>query len=522
MIDSIKTFSRQHSITILLALFGLTGAALIWINTPWGIGVGYDSIFYLSAADNLLAGLGLSRLDGYGNVIPLTHFPPLYSLSVGGLSFLTGLGTDLVARIFAAILFGALVGLIGWLIFQYTRSLLACVLGATLALVSPVLLDLSFLAMSELLFLVLLLLMIHILNRYLINEKILYLVIAAGLAALLYLTRYVGISAVALGGIGLLIFGQRSMVKRIKDVILFAVISLLPMLVYYVRNWFLTGSMTNRVILFHPPTEAQIRQGISTMSAWLIPTRINIYIRSIVMIIFGIAILVLIVLNFQQIRGKTDTQPEDTETMQFVALLLIYAVIYIIMVGLSLTFFDASTRLNDRILSPLYVIGIVVVLVVIWNSSLLQQNSWGKVGITIICVAFIALNFLRGMDVTNNMRIEGKGFSGRQWRSSETIANLTQLPAEKLIFTNEAFAIYYLVDRPANWIPENYDPVKGQQAEDYEQRINAMQEEIIDRDGALVIFNSISKTNVYAPIEQLTSRLALLAMGDDGSIYVKP
>lgn len=45
------------------------------MNMPWGIGVGYDSVFYLSAADNLLNGLGLSRLDGYYNVIPLTHYP---------------------------------------------------------------------------------------------------------------------------------------------------------------------------------------------------------------------------------------------------------------------------------------------------------------------------------------------------------------------------------------------------------------------------------------------------------------
>ena len=41
-----------------LAIFGI---AWFWINTPWGIGVNYDSYFYLSAADNFLAGNGFGR-----------------------------------------------------------------------------------------------------------------------------------------------------------------------------------------------------------------------------------------------------------------------------------------------------------------------------------------------------------------------------------------------------------------------------------------------------------------------------
>ena len=120
------------------------------------------------------------------------------------------------------------------------------------------------------------------------------------------------------------------------------------------------------------------------------------------------------------------------------------------------------------------------------------------------------------------MRLMGKGFSGKEWQESETIAAIAQLPQDTLIFSNEAFAIYYLNGTPSNWIPENYDPVKDQKDENYAQRIDTMRSEIVERNGALVVFNSINQHNVYAPIGELSSGLSLLVKGSDGAIYTSP
>ena len=522
MLERTRAFISQNRAALILSIFSIAGFAVIWINTPWGIGVGYDSIFYLSAADNVLSGLGLSRLDAYGITIPLTHFPPFYSISIAGLSLITGFETDLTARIIAAVLFGSLVGLTGWLVYRYTKSLLACILGASLILASPVLLDLSFMAMSELLFLVVLLLMVHFLNKFLMNGKMIELVISAGLTALVYLTRYVGITAVALGGLSLLIFRSRPLGKKFRDVVIYGAISLLPMLVFYVRNWYLTGSLTNRIISFHPPTEAQIKQGISTISIWMLPARINSSLRLVVLVLFLIAVAALMVMNYLRSKKEPDSQFVLMGANQFVVLLITYALIYLFMVFASLTFFDASTRLNDRILSPLYVIGILAGLITIWNSELFEEHMVIRGGVIAFCLMFLGINLLRGFDISNPMRNEGKGFSGRDWRSSETIAAISQLPQNTLMFSNEAFAIYYLTDHSANWIPENYDPVKGQEDENYSQRINHMRSEIVEQNGALVVFDSISKHNVYAPIEDLSAGLSLLVKGTDGAVYTSP
>ena len=142
----------QYSLAIGLTIFGLAGFALIWFSTPWGIGVGYDSIFYLSAADNLLSGSGLSRLDGYGNIIPLTHFPPLYPILLAVLSFVLRMDMVSVSGLLSAISFGCLVFLTGWLVYTITKTLIPGILSAIIVLSSPVLLDLQFLAMTEPLF----------------------------------------------------------------------------------------------------------------------------------------------------------------------------------------------------------------------------------------------------------------------------------------------------------------------------------------------------------------------------------
>lgn len=517
-----KDFLSKYILVIGLIFFGLAGFALIWLSTPWGIGVGYDSIFYLSAADNLLSGQGLSRLDGYGNVIPLTHFPPLYSLLLAGLSFITGFSTDLAARILAAIFFGLLVAISGWLLYRYTHKLSAAFLGAFMVLVSPVLLDISFMAMSELPFLIFQLLFIHFLNLYLLKGKLKDMVISAVLAAMMYLTRYVGLVAIALAGFSLLFLQARSWMGKVKDVILFLVISLVPILIFYARNWSLTGSFSNRIISFHPPTVNQIKQGVNTISIWLLPAGINSSERMVILGIFLIAFVIIILAYLLRGGNNEANQEQKIEGKKFVTLMLAYAIIYLFLVTISLTLFDASTKLNDRILSPVLLSALLAGLIAAFNIEWFEANRVFRYSIIILCLVFISINILRGFDIANSMRIGGRGFSGREWRTSETIEGVSQLPADTLMFSNEAFAIYYLTGNSANWIPENYDPVKDQEDENYSQHINFMRDEIISQNGVLVIFNSIAKHNIYAPIEELTNGLSLLAKYPDGALYASP
>ncbi len=161
-------------------------------------------------------------------------------------------------------------------------------------------------------------------------------------------------------------------------------------------------------------------------------------------------------------------------------------------------------------------------LITAWNISWFEDHVIVRYGVVVLILVFIGINLLRSFDISNLMRNEGKGFSGKEWRTSETVAALAQLPPNTMLFSNEAFAIYFLTGIPANWIPENYDPVKNQADENYSRRVDLMLDEIVSQDGALVVFNSISQHNVYAPVDELSKGLSLLVRSTDGAIFISP
>jgi hypothetical protein len=71
---------RSRLAVLLLVLIAVAAGSLVGANTRWGVGLRGDSYAYISGARNLAAGLGYSRISGGGEVRPITHFPPLFSL----------------------------------------------------------------------------------------------------------------------------------------------------------------------------------------------------------------------------------------------------------------------------------------------------------------------------------------------------------------------------------------------------------------------------------------------------------
>lgn len=503
-------------------LLGVSGAVILWMNTPWGIGVGYDSVFYLSAADNFLNGLGLSRLDGFGNVIPLTHYPPIYPLTLAVLVVLSGHELVFVARVLSAILFGVNVFLTAWVITRYTQTPWVGLLGGVLALSSPILIDVHLMAMSEALYLPILLSGLFILDRYLMDEPLWLLFVSGGVGALAYLIRYVGISFLVTGVFSIILFGQRTPRRKVGDIIMFGFLATFPTLAWYFRNWRLTGGFTNRVIAFHPPALGDIRQGLVTLSLWLLPRGVPAILRLILLIalIFGLG---TVVVNWcRRWRDGQFEFPLSQSGLQFTAILAIYICVYTLVLAVSLTFFDASTRLNDRILSPVYMLGIVLVVVTLWKPLSDSRSQWKIVGFILLSLGLIIVNSLRSDEVLWKMRQNGRGFTGRQWQHSETIREVEKLPPDTIIYSNEAFPIYFLTGRPSNWIPEKIDVVKQQSVQNYDQQLENMRQTIIRFDGFLVIFDSIERTNAYAPIEELVDGLVLQKKLDDGAVYGSP
>ena len=504
---------------VLVGLALLGAAALIW-SMPRGAGLDYDSPFYLTAAENLRNGRGLYWEGEGGQLFPLLHYPPLYAMV---LAFLILMGLDSVsaAAWVNIVCFAGTVGLTGWVIYHFTHQAWPTLAGTLTALLSPILVGVHLEALSEPLFLVLLVGCLGLLAEHQHRARTGILVASAGLAGLAYLTRYVGLAVVATGVVAILVDRRRPLGRRLKDLAIFSAVSLLPLLVWYVRNWVLTGSLTNRTITFHPPTLDSLRLGVFTLAGWLSLDRLPFRSGSGLMLAAGGASALLMAWAWGRSRRPAGEKAEGGDlrraSLETAAILVLFACAYCGLLLASLSFFDAATKLDNRILSPAY----VVVLIALWLIVASIPRP-ARMALTGAAAVLGAVYLVRSVGLLEDMRLNGRGFNSRQWMNSETIAWLRAQPASGILYTNEPFPVRFLTGRPVYWVPEAFDPVQGRRRPGFEAQMEAMRSRLRQPDSVLALFTARLASPEFPSEAEITEGLVVLAQTSDGVIYVDP
>ncbi len=498
-------------------LIGASAALMLLLFTPLGLDVGYDSVFYLSAAENLLQGDGLSRLSGGGEVIPLTHFPPLYPLLISALG-LVGLEPAVAARWLSALLLGFNVWLAGWIVSTLSSSRPAGLATSLLVLFSPVLLDRHLEAMSEPLYFFLLQVALVMLARTLNAGRREVFIAAAVISGAAYLARYTGAALLATGALGLLLWLRQPWKMRVARTAIYLTIAFAPMAAWMARNFTLTGTTTNRVLRFHPLGSEQLRQAAATMGSWLTPVGVTARAGFVLLLLAGIGLLVL---WWRTGRQAPEPAPDARVAQDFLKLVVLHAVIYLGFLAISLSFFDASTRLGDRILAPLYLLGVLLagVLIGLW---LRRGASRWVFALLLVLSAFIVLIGGRSLVLLLDIRSEGRGFNSARWTQSEGVAFISSMPAEAVIYTDEAFPVYYRTGRPVYSVPEAVDPVKGEPRADYPQQLDRMRSRLMEGPGVLVLFHPDATQLQAEPFAELIRELEVIGSLLDSIVYGLP
>jgi 4-amino-4-deoxy-L-arabinose transferase-like glycosyltransferase len=518
-----STRRQQNVIWVGVAFILILGIFLHRFSTwNWGVGVSHDSIFYISSAENFLAGNGISRIGGGNAVKTLTHFPPLYPLSLSFLGSFIGVreATDWSA----AILFGINAVLVVLIIFQASKSLLASLSGGLLVLISPLLLGIHFEAMSEPLYIALALTNFLLLASYFKNRKNWQLILAAVAASLAYLTRYIGVSVLLTGVLSLLLLYRGSYRTKLKKVALFGIIAFVPNLLWYVRNYLLTGSLTNRVLAFHPITKVKLNEGLLSLSEWIFSehTSFGLGLGSVSFIFFIVIIGFILKFNDERrFRSNEDVFQENPLPI----LIVLHILVYIGLLFLSLTFFDISTGLNNRILLPLYVLFLILSVVgvqwVVGHSKGIIRKALYLANALLFTIVFLAYAG-RSSELIEGMRREGSGFNSASWRNSEIIAILNRVDPGVIVYSNEAFPVYYLTGIGAYGIPEKYDPVKSEVRDDFQRNMEVMRERLRSPSSALVVFHQGNLRVGMPTLNEIVEGFVLAHESGDGVIFVDP
>ncbi len=473
--------------------------ALIWYCTRWGAGLMDDSFIYIVSAQNLVAGKGLSWLAGDGKLYPLTHFPPLFSLTLALLDRI-GIGAVSAARVVNALAFGINLVLCGFLIRRITRSRGLALLGCLLFLSSDVLIEAHAWAMSEPLFLSLYLGSVTLMLYYLERPATRWIVGAGFLLGLSFLTRYVGIAFILAAMLTLLVAPGIPKRRRWKDLFTFSTISLLPVVGWVAYTLLAIGSPTDRTFAFYSITSKQVLRTFNTLLAWFIPGRLVNGFEIIWLI--GMALGGLLLWLFTRKQDHADKAVINLESRFSIhAFFALQFVCYIPIIFLSKSFFDPLTPLNNRILLPLLPISILLVMQ--WLASL-----WGNGGtvrriiLVAFCLGLLGTYATRAAVLVPRLHESGLGFARKSMHTSPTMAALRLLPKTPL-FSNSPSAITMWTGLPAYGIP-NLDVMRQRMA----------------NDGALlVVFDAVSLDLYYTNLADLTQGLERVEQFRDGAIY---
>lgn len=471
--------SRQNLILLLIAATAILGLVLTFFATPYGIGTSPDSVAYIGTAQNLRSGQGLSvPLGGFENQ-PLTQFPPLYPLLLAIFS-LAGPQVFTTAGILAAGLFAANIFLVGWMLYRLVPEAgWAALVGSLGMLLAPAMLDIHLMAWSESLFILLGFGSLFLLSSYLQTTGKGWFA-AAVLCGLALLTRYAGIVFLATGLLGLIFLARGTTRRRFLNAALFALIALAPLLLNLIYNQLVAGTATNRILSFHLVTRARLWQGLTTFTGWLglpanLPTELHILAVTAVLLFF------LISLYWMAKHPSKYQRPLSVKVPGLIWLLVLFALLYLGFLIISISFLDANTPLDNRILSPIFVslwiVGVYIAARLTTRNQYHPLLRWAP----IVVLAVLLGNWARlSLPTYITAHNQGIGFSTPAWQNSELIGYLATLPDNILIYSNAPDAVYLLSSRAAARLPRQFELSSQQENANFVEQMQVIGSQMVE------------------------------------------
>ena len=205
----------------------------------------------------------------------------------------------------------------------------------------------------------------------------------------------------------------------------------------------------------------------------------------------------------------------------FVCLLL--CVTYLPFLYVSMAFLDASTPLDDRILSPYLILSVVAGFPGLGTLARRLGKPLAWWGFAVAMVILILVRAPAAIAVAQEIRRDGIGYTSRHWTDSATVAYAQALPSGARIYSNAPDILRFLDLRPATQLPAMTNALTLQPNPSYSQMLNAMCEDLASGRAYLVLFDSMNAWNLpdRATLEarcqpRLVQRLT------DGTVYGGP
>ena len=214
--------------------------AMVWLVThKFGPGISTDGARYLSTAQSLIEGRGFYD---YLN-LPLTQFPPLYSLLIAGVSLLTGMDVFFAAQSLNIVTFGVVIWLAGYFFYRiFPQQILFAYVGSAVFTTSLSLIVMASNVLSDLLFLAFTLAFLILATEVLETGTRRSVALMGWVAAIAPFQRYAGLTLIFTGAFVILVLYRKNLFRAVLLAGLFGALTGFPILLWvYVHNYLRTG-----------------------------------------------------------------------------------------------------------------------------------------------------------------------------------------------------------------------------------------------------------------------------------------
>jgi hypothetical protein len=484
--------------TILILTGGLIAFIWLFLITTRGPGVSPDSTVYVETADNLIAGKGF-----YASGEPLTHYPSLYPLLLA-MAKIAIPDTLLAGRWLHAFLFAINVMLVATAAYIFTkqRSLLPIGGAIILFLASTPVLITHTMAWSESPFITFSLAGLILLALYISKPRLSLLLISSLLLGFAIATRYVGLVLLCPLLFGILILNQKPFREKIHHVILAMVVALTPVGLWLLRNTLVAESATNRQLTPHLVEWRHLADLVNTLSDFVLPLPVPSWIKTI-HVTFLLLLFAVILRQFY--RAHRSEKRIESGNAAFVSLNLVYILSYIAFLLASISFFDAHTPLDSRLLLPVYISLILIAVLVVSSLVSKWQRPISRLSLFFFFSLIVVLNGAYAIREAGSIQQNGFGYTSQMWQDSAILDSVTSLDSEIKIYSNGVDVIRFLTGRESQRLPYLYFTATLLPNSDYVTQITAICNEVREAKAVIVYFDNIQRSQ-YPTREALASQ----------------
>jgi hypothetical protein len=538
--------NRRHVLALVVAfvLAGLACAANLELTRHAPL-LTTDSASYLSAADNLTSGKGLTtsfndntspyhpiQAVSFHGRIPFAHFEPLYAVLIAGLHSV-GLSDLSAPRTIGAVSIFLIVLLLFALAYRALRGYLPLVLVFVVVtvvgpsgtgFVSGNLLGLSGQVLSEPLFYAFTLGALLACAIFLEKGVRRYLVATVVLVVAATLTRYVGLSVVVATSFAILTTKALPAFRRKQSAALVLGFGMLALVGWPAVDGVLSGGSGPRQLAahLHPHLLGDL---LSTAGAWFFPTDWPTWLTDpAALVLLATAAIVPLSGNyFRLIQLPSGPPPEIQSLLRLSAIFLLS---YLIVVLGSSTLLDATLSLDQRVLGPIQVVAYLLLVSLLYWAVRSRADARplpahappARFSLAPLTVAVAVALLLVVPNVALVYRQLRHPFPTPQ--PSAGMVALAKLPTNDVVFTNEPSGVFIYAHRGSILAPVRSYPITTNPNSEFKEDVEYVGDLLRRRHGVVALVPDIQAPLLTFRELQHWAGLVVTGRFADGTVFL--